>query len=218
MMDGLGLSSVTDTSRVDVLHSQHPDVLNAVSVLTRGSPDPASAFRQSEDFVLKKPNHTEIGGKAGDYILIFKVPDDVKINSELIAQIKQNGIPSKDYWVSIIDGAILNFSYSTRPLSEDVIGKDGLPYDQENLVYKAAGLKQKALIPSAQQTELKSLESIQAGTTQSVDANELVLLDIQGNPYPKWASQFVTQFKPDPSDPRSVALFEQVEAKYGVKA
>lgn len=201
---------------VDVLHSKHPDVVNAVTVLTRGSSDPGVAFRQGDTFTLKKPNGKEIGGKAGDYILVFKVPDGVAITPQLIDKVKQNGIPSKEYWISIIDGGILNFSYSTQPLSENIIGAQGLTYDEPHAVYKAAGLKQKALIPSERQTQLRSLESEQTGSTQSVDSNELVLLDIQGNPYPKWANQFVAQFKADPSDPRSGELFERVRVKYGV--
>jgi hypothetical protein len=211
-----GKTSPIQKNEVDVLHARHPAVLDAVSVLTRGSAEAGAAFRQSDEFLLRKPGGKEIGGKAGDYILVFKVPEGITISPELIEQIKQNGIPSKDYWVSIIDGAILNFSYSTKPLCDEVIGAAGLSYGEQHLVYKAAGLKQKALIPSERQTQLRSLESDQAGGTQSIDDNELVLLDIQGNPYPKWASQFVTQFKPDPGDFRSEALFEQVHARYKV--
>ena len=92
--------------------------------------------------------------------------------------------------------------------------EERLAYNEAHAVYKAAGLKQKAHIPSKRQGEVRSLESERTGTNQSVDPNELVLIDVEGNPYPKWASQFVTQFKPDPEDVRSEGFFNQVQARY----
>ena len=207
------------TTRVDILHSKHPDILNAISVLTKGSKEAGIAFRQNEPFTLIKPSGKPIGGKAGDYILVFKVPEGITINNALIASIKKDGIPSKDYWISIIDAGILHSSYSLEPESENLIGRShstDLSYDEPCEVYKGAGLKQKALIPKPNQTEVRSLESEQSGKNQTVDSNELVLLDVKGNPYPKYAHQFVEQFKPDPSDSRSSKLFDQVRQKYKV--
>ena len=207
------------TTKVDVLHSKHTDVLNAISILTKGSKEPGTAFRQSEPFTLVKPSGEKIGGKAGDYILVFKVPDGVILNNDLITSIKQNGIPSKDYWISIIDAGILHNSYSLQSESENLIGTShltGLSYDEPYTVYKGAGLEQKALIPRSNQTELRSLESEQAGKNQTVKPHQLVLLDIAGNPYPKNADQFLAQFKPNPSDARSVKLFGQVKQKYNL--
>ena len=205
------------TTKVDVLHANHPDVLNAISVLTKGSKEPGTAFRQSEPFTLVKPSGEKIGGKAGDYILVFKVPTGIVLNNDLITSIKQNGIPSKDYWISIIDAGILHNSYSLQSESENLIGTShltGLNYDEPYTVYKGAGLEQKALIPRPSQTELRSLESEQAGKNQIVKPHQIVLLDIAGNPYPKNADQFVAQFKPNPSDARSAKLFEQVKQDY----
>ena len=214
-------SRISAATTVDVLHAKHPDILNAVSVLTRGSKkeEGGIAFRQSEPFTLIKPSGKPIGGKAGDYILVFKVPEGITINNDLIASVKKNSIPSKDYWISIIDAGILHSSYSLEPESDNLIGKShsiGLSYDKPHEVYKGAGLKQKALIPKPNQTEVRSLESEQSGKNQTVDSNELVLLDVKGNPYPKYAHQFVEQFKPDPSDTRSANLFEQVKQKYNL--
>ena len=201
---------------IDVLHRNHPDVLNATSVLTVGSSKPGTAFRQENEFELIKPNGKTIAGKSGDYVLVFKVPDGIELNSELIESIKENGIPSKDYWISIIDADIFHQSYSTEPVSPNLIGAEGLSFHQAHQVYKASGLEQKAFIPKEKQTKLTSLESAQANTYQDVDDNELVMLDVEGNPYPKWASQFLTQFKPDPSNPESVKLFESVKIHYGI--
>ena len=92
----------------------------------------------------------------------------------------------------------------------------GLSYDEPYTVYKGAGLEQKALIPKPNQTELRSLESEQAGKNQTVKPHQLVLLDIAGNPYPKNADQFLAQFKPNLSDTRSTKLFEQVKQKYNL--
>ena len=213
------VGSGQDTTKVDVLHSKHPDVLNAISVLTKGSKEPGTAFRQSEPFTLVKPSGGKIGGKTGDYILVFKVPDGVVLNNDLITSVRNNGIPSKDYWISIIDAGILHSSYSLEPESENLIGTSnptGLGYDEPHEVFKGAGLKQKALIPKPNQMEVRSLESEQSGENQTVDSNELVLLDVKGNPYPKYAHQFLEQFKPDPSDSRSAKLFEQVKQKYNL--
>lgn len=201
-------------STLDVLHCKHPDIVNAPSVLTIGSKKAGYAFRQSEPFEVKKPNGSSLGGKAGDYVLVFKVPEGIEATPELIQSIIKDGIPSKDYWVSIIDGDILHDSYSISPESEETIGGSGLTYGERHSVYKAAGVKQKAYIPNQFQGEVRSLESERTGTTQSVDPNELVLLDVEGNPYPKWVTQFVQQYKPDPSDPRSAELFEQVRSRY----
>lgn len=201
-------------SILDVLHSKHPDIVNATSVLTVGSDKPGFAFRQSEPFELKKTSGARLGGKAGDYILVFKTPEDIEPTPELIQRIIKDGIPSKDYWISIIDGDIMHESYSLLPESEQVIGDSGLSFGVRHNVFKAAGLKQKAYIPNQFQGEVRSLESELSGVNQSVDPNELVLIDIEGNPYPKWVTQFVKQYKPDPSDPRSVELFEQVRNRY----
>jgi hypothetical protein len=201
---------------IDILDKNHPAVADAISVLTQGSFDPGLAFRQPEDFTLEKPSGKTIGGKAGDYLLVFKVPEGVELNTDLIDKIKEGGTPSKDYWISIIDAGILHFSYSTATQSEELIGRKGLSYGEGHNVYKAAGLKQKAFIPADNQTKLRSLESAQANDLQNVDPDELVLLDIGGNPYPKNAAQFVKQFKPDPADSHSEVLFARVREKYGV--
>ncbi len=207
------------TTKVDVLHSKHPDVLNAISVLTKGSKEPGITFRQSEPFTLVKPSGGKLGGKAGDYILVFKVPNGVDVNNDLITAIKKHSIPSKDYWISIIDAGVFHNSYSLEPESENLIGDShstGLSYDEPHTAYKGAGLRQKALIPKPNQTEVRSLESEKTGKNQTVDSNELVLLDIQGNPYPKYAHQFLEQFKPNPSDARSAKFFGQVKEKYNL--
>jgi hypothetical protein len=201
-------------STLDVLHSQHPDIVNAPSVLTVGSKKAGYAFRQSEPFEIKKPSGSSLGGRAGDYVLVFKVPEGEEVSSELIQSIIKDGIPSNDYWISIINGDIMHNSYSLSPESEQTIGDSGLSFGERHSVYKAAGLKQKAYIPNQFQREVRSLESAHTGTNQSVDPNELVLIDVEGNPYPKWVTQFVEQYKPDPSDPRSVELFEQVRTRY----
>ncbi len=197
----------------ETLHRNHPYILKAITVLTKGSSSPSVAFRQKKAFTLRNTKGELLSGKAGSYLLIHKVPTGVAVTNELVQKLLKEGIPSKDYWVNIVDGQIMHNSYSFKPESNELIGhapkKPG--FNQPTNVYKAADLKQKALIPQPNQTKLTSLEGL-----QTIKPHQLVLLDVEGNPYPKNADQLLDQYKPDPTDARSQAFFEQVRQKYNL--